>query len=117
MASRNHILNRFFSQSVFLDMIAKNEKPSTFDAVVRRFLPYSENKNNGALISEIYYFMSKSYRNEYFYQNTLLNKLLLGRHSLKTTTALSQIPIAKSKADFILINCKTITRHSIMYVL
>lgn len=108
MASQNHILNRFFSQSVFLDMIAKNEEPSTFDAVVRCFLPYSENKNNGALISEIYHFMSKSYRNEYFYQNTLLNKLLLGRHSLKTTTALSQIPIAKSKADFILINGKAV---------
>lgn len=52
--------------------------------------------------------MSKNYRNEYFYQNTMLNKLLLGRHSLNTTTALTQIPIGKSKADFIMINGKAV---------
>lgn len=52
--------------------------------------------------------MSKNYRNEYFYQNTLFNKLLLGRHSLNTTTALTQIPVGKSKADFILINGKAV---------
>lgn len=52
--------------------------------------------------------MSKNYRNEYFYQNTMLNKLLLGKHSLNTTTALTQIPIGKSKADFIMINGKAV---------
>lgn len=52
--------------------------------------------------------MSKNYRNEYFYQNTLLNKLLLGRHSINTTTALTQIPIGKSKADFVMINGKAV---------
>ena len=38
----------------------------------------------------------------------MLNKLLLGRHSINTTTALTQIPINKSKADFILINGKAV---------
>lgn len=52
--------------------------------------------------------MNKEYRNEYFYKNTLLNKLLLGRHSLNTTTALSEVPINRSKADFVLINGKAI---------
>lgn len=33
--------------------------------------------------------------------------MLLGRHSLNTTTALSEVPVNKSKADFILINGKT----------
>ncbi len=48
----------------------------------------------------------KVYRNEYFYKNTILNKLLLGRHSINTTTALSEMPIGKSIADFILLNGK-----------
>jgi len=52
--------------------------------------------------------MSKSYRNEYYYLNTLLNKLLLKRHNINTTTALTQIYIGKSKADFILINGKAV---------
>ena len=36
----------------------------------------------------------------------MLNKLLLGRHSVNTTTALSEMPIGKSIADFILLNGK-----------
>ena len=56
----------------------------------------------------MYQFMSQSYRNEYFYQNTLLMKLLLGKHSVRTTTALTQIPIGNSIADFVLINGKAV---------
>ena len=47
-------------------------------------------------------------RNEYYYKITLLNKLLLGIHSVNTTTALTEFPIAKSKADFVLINGKAV---------
>lgn len=81
---------------------------ATYGTVIQRFVNDPEDKDNGTLISEVYKFMSKSYRNEYFYQNTLLNKLLLGKHSINTTTALTQIPISKSKADFILINGKAV---------
>jgi len=65
-------------------------------------------KNNGELISEIYCELKNNYRNEYFYKNTLLNKLLLGVHSVNTTTALTEVAIAKSKADFVLINGKAV---------
>lgn len=81
---------------------------TTYGTVIQRFVNDPEDKDNSTLISEVYKFMSKSYRNEYFYQNTLLNKLLLGKHSINTTTALTQIPISKSKADFILINGKAV---------
>lgn len=109
MADNNLILNRLFTQNVFFNMIRSNSSNNaTYRAVVQRFIDDPENRDNGKLINEIYHFMSKSYRNEYFYQNTLLNKLLLGRHSLNTTIALTQIPISKSKADFILINGKAI---------
>ena len=109
MPENNLILNRFFTQNVFLDMLRSSSSNNvTYGAVIKRFINDPENLENGTLISEIYHFMSKSYRNEYFYQNTLLNKLLLGRHSINTTTALTQIPISKSKADFILINGKAV---------
>lgn len=107
LTENNLILNRLFTQNVFFDMIDTNDN-TTYGAVIQRFVNDYENKDNGALISEVYRFMSKSYRNEYFYQNTLLNKLLLGKHSINTTTALTQIPISKSKADFILINGKAV---------
>ena len=60
------------------------------------------------MISQIYNVLREGYRNEYYYKNTLLNKLLLGIHSVNTTTALTEIPIAKSKADFVLINGKAV---------
>ena len=107
MNTNNLLLNRLFTQKVFQDLI-DNSDNATYSSVVRRFVDDPEVRNNGELISEIYKYMSKSYRNEYFYQNTLLNKLLLGKHSIKTTTALTQIPIGKSKADFILINGKAV---------
>lgn len=107
MAENNVILNRFFTQNVIFDIIY-NKNNTTYGTVIQRYINDFEDKNNGTLISEVYRFMSKRYRNEYFYQNTLLNKLLLGKHSINTTTALTQIPINKSKADFILINGKAV---------
>ena len=107
MAENNLILNRFFTQNAFSDMFY-NDDLSLFDIVIKRYIDDPDNKSNGSLISEIYSYMSNEYRNEYFYQNTLLNKLLLGKHSVNTTTALTQIPINKSKADFILINGKAV---------
>ena len=103
----NMILNRLFTQYNFDDLI-QGQKNDVYISVIKRFVQDPLSKNNGEIISEIYSYMSKNYRNEYFYQNTLLNKLLLGRHSIKTTTALTQIPINKSKADFILINGKAV---------
>lgn len=107
MGSNNLVLNRFFTQYVFSDLVVKHTN-STYCTVVKRYLKDEQAKNNGEIISQIYKYMSKNYRNEYFYQNTMLNKLLLGRHSLNTTTALTQIPIGKSKADFIMINGKAV---------
>lgn len=52
--------------------------------------------------------MKTDYRNEYYYKNTLLNKLLIGKHSVNTTSALTEVNINKSKADFVLINGKAV---------
>lgn len=106
MTVNNMMLGRLFTRNVFLNTVKGNN--STYLSVIENYLDNPENKNNKTLLHEIYCCMSKTYRNEYFYQNSLLNKLLLGKHSLNTTTALTQIPISKSKADFILINGKAV---------
>ncbi len=107
MSSNNLVLNRFFTKYIFNDLVVNNSN-KTYCTVVKRYLNDKKNCKNSEIISEIYKYMSKNYRNEYFYQNTLFNKLLLGKHSLNTTTALTQIPIGKSKADFIMINGKAV---------
>lgn len=103
----NLILSRIFTQNTFRTLL-ETQVDDTYFTSVKRFLNDPESKTNNELISEMYGVMSKCYRNEYFYKNTILNKLLLGRHSLKTTTALTEIPIGKSKADFVLINGKAV---------
>lgn len=57
---------------------------------------------------QAYLSLTKHYRNEYLYKNALLNRRLLGVHSINTGVALSEIPIEGSVADFILINGKAV---------
>lgn len=69
-----------------------------------------ENKNELSIqevfkeIKRNYHSLNKNYRNEFFYKNTLFNKILLGKYSLSTSVAFSEISVGKSKADFVVIN-------------
>ena len=101
----NVVLNSLFSKNTFNSIVLKN-KDSVF--LKELYSNFSDIENNYNLIFKLYKYMSKEYRNEYFYKNTLLNKLLLGRHSLRTTTAISEMPIGNSKADFVMINGKAV---------
>ena len=101
------LLNRFFTQNTFKQVIDEGTSPA-YIAAIRRYVVDPTGKTNEECISEIYQHLKKEYQNEYFYKNTLLNKLLLGVHSPRTTTALTEVPVGKSKADFILINGKAV---------
>ena len=101
------LLNRFFTRNTFKQVIDDGESPA-YIAAIRRYIVDPDGKTNEENISEIYQYLKKEYQNEYYYKNTLLNKLLLGVHSPRTTTALTEVPVGNSKADFILINGKAI---------
>lgn len=102
------LINRFFSKNTFRQIISEG-KSSTFSDTIDRYVDNKETLNNNVdYINAVYHYLDINYRNEYFYKNTLLNKLLLGRHSLNTTTALTELPIGGSVADFILINGKAV---------
>ena len=100
-------LNRVFTRNMLRHFI-DGKTDNVYSSVVRRYINNASQKNNQELISEIYCELKNNYRNEYFYKNTLLNKLLLGVHSVNTSTALTEVAIARSKADFVLINGKAV---------
>lgn len=105
--ANNTILSKVFTQNTFKDLM--NGRPNeVYRACINRYLNETNVLENKTAIDRIYKVLMTEYRNEYFYKNTLLNKLLLGRHSINTTVALTEIPIRKSKADFILINGKAV---------
>lgn len=101
------LLNRFFTRNTFKQLLSDGEN-STYSAVIHRYIGNDTSMTNGECISEIYHYLETDYQNEYYYKNTLLNKLLLGIHSPRTTTALTEVPVGNSKADLVLINGRAI---------
>lgn len=110
MSNANNVLSRIFTQNALASIISTSGTlPPVYQAVVRRYsIPTDGSYSNAEVISEIYCIVEKSYRYEYYYKNTLLNKLIINVQRLHTTTALTEVPIAKSKADFIMINGKAV---------
>jgi hypothetical protein len=56
------------------------------------------------LFENSFHILSKSYRNEYTYKTLLLNKKLLGSHSVNTSSMLSELRVGCAKADFVMLN-------------
>lgn len=94
------ILNHFFTPRVL------GTNNLDYEDAVSHFIKDAKGKTNGEIVSEIYELMGKGHRCEYFYQNTLLNKFLLSGDNNTQSTALTQLPISKSRADFIVIDDK-----------
>ncbi|MDR1158428.1 MAG: sce7726 family protein [Oscillospiraceae bacterium] len=103
MADDGRAIHRVFTRGVVGGLL-RNGTNAVFDCVVHRYIDEPENKTYGALFSEIYAHLGQEQRNEYYYMNTLLNKLLAGIHSVATTTALSKVRVGRAVADFIVIN-------------
>ena len=78
-------INRVFSRKVIENLVEEGRDP-IFSSVVTRYISDPEGKTYGDIISEIYNYLGESNRNEYYYMNTLLNKLLVGIHNVNTTT-------------------------------
>ncbi len=109
MSNANNLLTRIFTQSMLSSFISSESLPLLYQNVIRRYHINADTpKNNAQILSEIYSVVEGTYRYEYYYKNTLLNKLLINAHRLKTTTALTEVSISKSKADYIMINGKAV---------
>ena len=103
MVNNNRVINRVFTRGVITDLIQKGTN-EIYDCVVRRYVDEPESKTHGEVISEIYASLGREKRNEYYYVNTLLNKLLVGIHNVNTTTVLSKVRISRAVADVVMIN-------------
>lgn len=107
MHNTSNTLNRVFTKQLVKTLI-ENKPVDIFKSIVSKYFSEEMFTTNDEVISKIYSYMACHHRNEYVYINTLFNKILLGRHSLNTTTAITQLPIESSKADLILINGKAV---------
>ena len=99
-----NILNAFFTRKSFLELI-ENGTSSLYETIIDRYTNPS-NCTNGEIIRQIYRHLIKNNRNEYFYLNTVLLKLLSGKYSVNSAAALTQLRVSNSIADFVLIHDK-----------
>ena len=104
-----YMINKIFTVPYFHRIISENNALESFSKCVKRYIKI-EDVTVGEAISKIYHFMDCEYRNEYFYKNTILNQLLVRKHDLYNTAALTELPVGDSKADLIMIN-----GHGIVY--
>ena len=97
------LLNRAFTQrqlnqllqSGYMEYVVKAAE--RYDLMCDDFL---------TMLQRVYKYLAHHHRNEYFYKNEMLNKIVIGKHSLNTTSALRELPVGKSIADFVIINGK-----------
>ena len=105
MTQANIVLNRIFSKNALKSLIREDVRSNYYHIIKQYNNSY---KSNYELINAIYNKIKIDNKNEYFYKNILLDKLLFKAHNPETTVALTEIPIAQSIADFILINGKAV---------
>lgn len=98
-----YMINKIFTVPYIDKLVDENSVPDSFVKYIQRYVK-NDNVTYGKAISEIYHYMDSEYRNEYFFKNTILNQLLIKKHDIYNTAALTELPVGESKADFIMIN-------------
>lgn len=89
-----------------LERLVVHRDTSYLKTLISRYGIHSNEPVNtiGDYYSYAFNSLLKNYRNEYVYKNLILNKLLLGKHSLNTTTVINEFRIGASIADLVMIN-------------
>jgi hypothetical protein len=88
-----------------LSEIARSGSSSTLSYVLRLSgYALSDTASLSAVYDEIFTFLTRHYRCEYVFKNAITTKLLLGRHSVRTATLLSEFRVGDRKADVVILN-------------
>lgn len=98
-------LSQIFSTANFNKIVRKKDYVNTFERITKH-TTFSNSITNLELLDNVYNELLESYRSEYVYKNTLINKKLIQKYSLKSTIALNEFKIGNSIADFVLLNGK-----------
>ncbi len=94
------------SNSMF-NKIIRDDNIESIQKRVAKYLNYNKDlelKTYYDFFEHLYSSMLKNYRSEFVYKNEIVNKILLGKHSLNTATVLNEFRIGKSIADLLLLN-------------
>lgn len=98
-------LSSVFSTSVFGSLGAPDVGPITRLRVLREMEATKDvSLTLGDAFDAAHDLLGKSYRNEYFFKNKLVSKIIFGRHNPRTASALLEVPSGRSIADLVIFN-------------
>ena len=96
-------LSQIFTPSNFNKIVREKDQDAMRYRIKKHVSSISTNSYNN-ILQFLYQELHQKYRSEYFYKNALLNKQLLDKYSLDTTSVLNEFKIGGSIADFVLLN-------------
>lgn len=96
-------LSQIFTPSNFKRIVRRRDYSYTINRISKH-VTFQTPANRKNLIESVYKELQTNYKSEYLYKNALVNKLLLGKYSLNTTTIINEFKIGGSIADFVLLN-------------
>jgi len=96
-------LSQIFTPANFRRII-NNKEYSFINNRLSKHITFQSPITEKGLIEFVYNELQSNYKSEYLYKNALINKLLLGKYSLNTTTIINEFKIGNSIADFVLLN-------------
>lgn len=102
----NISISGIFSNSHFKRVLDR-KKSSFIDTKIKKYkdqLGIKGGQSRKKALDSLYSYLLSSYRCEYIYKNFITKRILLGRHSLNTSTLINEFRVGSSFADIVLIN-------------
>lgn len=96
---------KIFNSNVLNDIA--NGDFSYIKKIASQNLSHNSDTTIRSLYDDAYSYLREHYQNEYFYKNLIVNKILIGRHSLNTATMLPEFRVGTNKADCVILNGKS----------
>nr|WP_218626994.1 sce7726 family protein [Sodalis sp. dw_96] len=101
-------MSRIFSPSVISEIAKKGQSP-LFSRLLIESAIFNDIETDNSTIGDAFdtaftALRRSGARNEYVYRSALIHNLLLGRHSLRTASMLTEFRVGSCKADMVILN-------------
>lgn len=103
----NTSLSYLFTPKILNSFININQNTNRLSNVIKELDLgdlISQNTTLGELFEKSYRQLLKNYRNEYVFKNAIAKKILIGRHSIKSSSLFTELRVETSKADIVIFN-------------
>lgn len=88
----------------FFTSLAKGEDLSHFFSVFKEYISCDNDLTVREFFDAFFEMLRKNYRNEYVYKTAIINKIVFGRHSPKTSSSSIELPVNNSIVDVAVFN-------------